>query len=162
MLLLDAFVGAFIAPETPIVYDRVAAVSRDFDRRPACRDRLALMLARVGWHGRQNRTAWAIVQRESNGRADVVSGGAYGLFQLQASVWAGTSIWPDDPLDAEDNARAARKLWKRSSWRPWGLNASGSDVDARDYGGWGSGLISAWIWQPYAEWRAAYPCEVAP
>lgn len=158
MLLLDAIVAAVIEPTYTVTYDRTAAVSRDYDR-PACRNALALLLARVGWHGRDNRTAWAVAMRESNGIASTPDGG---LFQLKASVWGGTRFWPTDVNDAESNARAAFRLWKRSSWRPWGLNASGTDVDARDYGGWGSDLISAWIWQPYAEWRAAYPCEVAP
>lgn len=158
MLLLDAIMAAAIVPETPIVYQRTAAVSRDYDR-PACRNALALLLARVGWHGRDNRTAWAVAMRESNGIASTPDGG---LFQLKASVWGGTRFWPADVNDAESNARAAYRLWKRSSWRPWGLNASGTDVDARDYGGWDDGTVWSWIWQPYAEWRASYPCEVAP
>lgn len=159
MLPLDILAG-FLVQDRPALptYDRAAAtVGRDYER--TCADPLALLLARVGWHGRHNRTAWAIVMRESNGIASTPDGG---LFQLKASVWQGTPYWPADVHDAESNARAAFRLWKRSSWRPWGLTPSGDGVDARDYGGWDSATQRAWIWQPYASYREAYPCEVAP
>ena len=149
--------GGFIAVDK---LPRVEHVSRSYVREaPPCRDWLAGLLARVGWHGRDNRTAWAIAMRESNGRPDVSSGG---LFQLKASVWASTDIWPVDINDPYQNAAAAHKLWQRAGWRPWGITATGDGIDARDYSGWDDSTQWAWIWEPYATWRAAYPCEVAP
>jgi hypothetical protein len=97
--------------------------------------------------------------RESNGRPDVGTGG---LFQLKAAVWASTDYWPADINDPAQNAAAAFKLYKSYGWRPWGITANGDGIDARDYGGWTQSTQYAWIWQPFARWRAAYPCEVTP
>ena len=156
MLLIDTAVGAFLAHDLP----RVDRVTRSYVREaPPCRDWLAGLLARAGWTGEDNRTAWAIVMRESNGRPDVGTGG---LFQLKASVWAGTDIWPSNINDATQNAAAAHKLWKRSGWRPWGITHNGNGIDSRDYSGWDAATQWAWIWEPYARYRAQYPCEVTP
>ena len=153
--MIEAWAG-FVTANIP----RVEQVSRSYVREaPPCRDWLAGLLADVGWHGRDNRTAWAIVMRESNGRPDVGSGG---LFQLKASVWAGTDIWPADITDPYQNAATAHKLWKRFGWRPWGITHSGNGIDSRDYSGWDAATQWAWIWEPYARWRAQYPCEVTP
>jgi hypothetical protein len=156
VLLIDTAVGAFLAHDLP----RVDRVTRSYVREaPPCRDWLAGLLARAGWTGEDNRTAWAIVMRESNGRPDVGTGG---LFQLKASVWAGTDIWPSNINDATQNAAAAHKLWKRSGWRPWGITHNGNGIDSRDYSGWDAATQWAWIWEPYARYRAQYPCEVTP
>lgn len=154
MLLIDTAVGAFLAHELP----RVPRVSRSYVREaPPCRDWLAGLLSRAGWQGRDNRTAWAIVMRESNGRPDIGTGG---LFQLKASVWAGTDIWPPNINDATQNAAAAHKLWKRAGWRPWGITHNGYGIDSRDYSGWDAATQWAWIWEPFAKYWDAYPCEV--
>jgi hypothetical protein len=156
VLLIDTAVGAFLAHDLP----RLPRVTRSYVREaPPCRDWLAGLLARAGWTGEDNRTAWAIVMRESNGRPDVGTGG---LFQLKASVWAGTDIWPSNINDATQNAAAAHKLWQRAGWRPWGITHNGHGIDSRDYGAWDAATQWAWIWKPYATWRAAYPCEVTP
>jgi len=156
VLLIDTAVGAFLAHDLP----RLDHVTRSYVREaPPCRDWLAGLLARAGWFGEDNRTAWSIVMRESNGRPDVGTGG---LFQLKASVWAGTDIWPADISNPHQNAAAAHKLWKRAGWRPWGITQSGNGIDARDYGAWDAATQWNWIWEPYARWRAAYPCEVTP
>lgn len=154
--MLEALGGYVTAAPPP----RVEHVSRSVVREaPPCRDWLAGLLADAGWHGRDNITAWSIVMRESNGKPGVGTGG---LFQLKASVWASTDIWPDNINDAAQNAAAARKLWQRAGWRPWGITASGDGIDARDYGSWSASTQWAWIWAPFAQWREAYPCEVAP
>lgn len=157
MLLMIEALGGYIAVD-PL--PRVDHVSRAYVREaPPCRDWLAGLLADAGWHGRDNVTAWSIVMRESNGRPEVGTGG---LFQLKASVWAGTDIWPADISDPQQNAAAAFKLWQRAGWRPWGITRSGNGIDARDYSGWDAATQWAWIWQPFAKWRAQYPCEVRP
>ena len=154
--MIEAWGGYITATPPP----RVQHVSRSVVREaPPCRDWLAGLLADVGWHGRDNVTAWSIVMRESNGQPGVGTGG---LFQLKAAVWAGTKYWPVDISDPYQNAAAARKLWQRAGWRPWGITASGDGIDARDYGGWSQSTQWAWIWQPFAQWRESYPCEVAP
>ena len=156
LLMIEALGGYIAADDLP----RLPRVTRSYVREaPPCRDWLAGLLARTGWHGRDNVTAWSIVMRESNGRPDVGTGG---LFQLKASVWAGTDIWPADISNPHQNAAAAYKLWKRVGWRPWGITHNGHGIDSRDYSGWDESTQWAWIWQPYATWRAAYPCEVAP
>ena len=154
--MLEAFGGVIAADDLP----RLPRVTRSFVREaPPCRDWLAGLLARAGWTGADNVTAWAIVMRESNGRPDVGTGG---LFQLKASVWAGTDIWPNDISNPHQNAAAAYKLWQRAGWRPWGITHNGNGIDSRDYSGWDAVTQWAWIWQPYAKWRESYPCEVAP
>ena len=154
--MLEALGGYVTASPPP----RVEHVSRSVVREaPPCRDWLAGLLADAGWRGRDLKTAWAIVMRESNGRPDVGTGG---LFQLKASVWAGTDIWPADISNPDQNAAAAFKLWKRSGWRPWGITQNGHGIDSRDYSGWDDSTQWAWIWEPYASWRAEYPCEVTP
>jgi hypothetical protein len=138
---------------------RVPRVSRAYVREaPPCRDWLAGLLADAGWHGRDNVTAWSIVMRESNARPDVGTGG---LFQLKAAVWASTDYWPADINDPRQNAAAAFELWTDHGWRPWGITANGDGIDARDYD-WDTASQYAWIWQPFAQWREAYPCEVTP
>lgn len=154
MLLVDTCIGAFIADDRP----RVEHVSRSVVREaPPCRDWLAGLLARAGWRGRDNVTAWSIVMRESNGRPEVANGG---LFQLKSAVWSDTEIWPDDINDPVQNVAAARELFDLYGWRPWGITRDGSGIDARDYSGWDSATRFAWIWQPFAQWREAYPCEI--
>ncbi len=157
MLPMIEALGGYIDAD---VLPRVPRVSRSYVREaPPCRDWLAGLLADAGWHGRDNITAWSIVMRESNGRPDVGTGG---LFQLKAAVWASTDYWPADINDPAQNAAAAFKLYKSYGWRPWGITANGDGIDARDYGGWTQSTQYAWIWQPFARWRAAYPCEVTP
>lgn len=151
MIPLDLLVGAVL--DAP----RVEHVARAEVR--ACADPLASMLADLGWTGRQNRVAWAVVMRESNGRADVVATGGYGLFQLQAEAWDHADWWDwDAVLDARANARMARLVYDDHGWRPWGLTDDGRAVDDRDYGGWSADQKWSWIWEPYQRWAKEYPC----
>ena len=123
--MIDICAGVFIAHELP----RVAHVSRSVVREaPPCRDWLAGLLSRAGWRGRDNVTAWSIVMRESNGDPNVGNGG---LFQLKSAVWSSTDIWPDDINDPAQNVAAARELFDRYGWRPWGITRDGSGIDAR-------------------------------
>lgn len=161
MLLLDVFAGYMIADRPPVTH-----VSRSVIREsPSCRDRLARLIAGAGWHGVDNRIAWAIAQRESNGQPQTVSQGAYGLMQLQASAHSDKSWWDwDTVLTARGNLRMARALFNSNGWRPWGIERVGSSwaVDARDYAGWDNSTIWSWIEEPFARYWASYPCEVAP
>jgi hypothetical protein len=121
----------------------------------ACR--LVHTLERAGFTGRDVRIGWAVVMRESGGQARQVTNGAdYGLFQINRPTHPGYSR--AQLLDGPTNARIARRIVAREGWRPWGLNRSGTGVDARDYEGiWSQWRIDNWIWTPYAYWRARFP-----
>jgi hypothetical protein len=126
---------------------------------PACDDPLARELSAAGWHGTDNRIAWAVVHRESNNRPTTTWGGAYGLFQLQAGVWSGASWWDwDTVLTREGNIRMAYTLWSETGWRPWGISDDGLSIDTTDYGMWSSSRHYAWIWEPYKRYWNMYPC----
>jgi hypothetical protein len=123
-----------------------------------CGDAIVKVIREAGWESkRDRRTAYAIAWRESNHRPGVIGSGSYGLFQFQASVWQGTRFWPSSPLNALSNAKAAHRLWRAASWRPWGISRDGTGVDARDYA-WSADRVQAWIWNPYmqgvARWKA--------
>lgn len=150
--------SSYVAPEFP----REEQVSRASERQfPACKDRTVNVIAKAGWKGEDIRIAFAIAQRESNGNQFAEGGGAYGLFQLQASVWASSKFWPTNPFNAEQNAAAAHAIWRELSWRPWGISANGSGMDVRDYSSWSSATQYAWILEPYLRYRNAFPqsCE---
>ena len=120
---------------------------------PICKDKMVAIIKEAGWKGRDVRIAWSVSWRESNHRPDVVSGGAYGLFQLQ-NVHAGASWWDwDTILEPKANARMAYRFFKDAGWQPWGLTRDGRGVDASSYGGWDDWQIANWIWLPY---QAAY------
>lgn len=124
-----------------------------------CRDTLAVELHDAGWTGEDNRIAWTIAQRESNGDPTVVSQGAYGLFQLQADVWSGASWWDwDTVLTVEGNISMAYELWQHSGWSPWGLADDGG-FDFSDYSMWSGDQIQSWIVEPYQYYYSQYPCE---
>ena len=116
-----------------------------------CRDRIVQAITDAGWKGRHVRVAYGVAWRESNLNPTTISpSDDWGLFQLNRPTWEGTPYWPADPLNARSNAKAAHKLWKVTSWRPWGLNSTGTGVDMRDYN-WSDWQISNWVWQPYVE-----------
>lgn len=153
MIPFDLVIHATIDP--PV---RVERATRSVVRE--CPDPLARLLADHGWTGMQNRVAWAVVMRESNGRPDVVAGGGYGLFQLQAEAWDDSAWWDwDSILDPEANARMARYVYDEHGWRPWGLTNDGTAVDDRDYGRWSDTQKREWIWEPFTSWYGKYPCR---
>lgn len=120
-----------------------------------CKDRIVQVVKDAGFKGRHVRIAYAVAWRESNHQPGESSYPDLGLFQINAPSWSGTKYWPRNPLDANDNARAAYRIWKDHSWRPWGLNSKGTGVDARDYN-WSSWQIANWIWNPYTVGLARY------
>jgi hypothetical protein len=167
MLPLDIFVTLLTHYDDNTQLREARTVSRDYVRElPACTNPLAQSIAAAGWHGVQNRIAWAIAQRESNGQPDAVSNsGGYGLMQLQAAAHAGNAWWDwSDVLTTNGNLRQARALWRVSGWQPWGIAQAGNGwrVDASAYSNWDSATIDAWIRAPFAKYWAAYPCRVAP
>lgn len=114
-------------------------------------------LRHAGFTGNDLHVAWAVVMRESGGDSrQVTNGRDFGLFQINRPTHP--QYRKSDLLRGIPNARIAYRIVQREGWRPWGLNRSGTAVDARDYAGiWSSDRISAWIWEPYAYWRDRYP-----
>lgn len=92
--------------------------------------KLSAILARNGWgpsNSDSNRRARAVVQRESNGDPKAKNpSGATGLFQMMTPLHCGhygipkpTSecvTWLEDP---DNNAKAARALFRVAGWQPW-------------------------------------------
>lgn len=113
-----------------------------------CKDPIIQVIRTAGWKGKQQRIAYAVAWRESNHQPGESTPPDLGLYQLNGPAWQGTKYWPADPLDAYSNAKAAHRLWRDYSWRPWGLNASGTGVDMRDYS-WSAWQIEHWVWRPY-------------
>jgi hypothetical protein len=149
----------------PIIDEsRVWRASRDFER-PACADMLANDLAARGWHGTDNRLMWSIVWRESRNDPTVSGNGGYGLTQIQASVWSSAPWWDwDTVLTRAGNLRMARALYNEHGYRAWGVKRVGDGwaIDSRDYAGWSSDQVQAWIKDPITLFWGMYPCEVAP
>lgn len=120
-----------------------------------CTDKVVQVIRDTGWKNNQQRIAYAVIWRESNGNPRTVSGSDMGLFQLNFPTWGATKYWPANPLDAHDNARAAYRIWKDKGWGPWGHNRDGS-VNTASYGMWSDAQIYAWITEPFARYSAQY------
>lgn len=140
MIPLSAAVMALALTVTPTAVPAKAA-------KP-CNDPIVKVIKDAGWKGRDVRIAYAVAWRESNHNPRESTYPDLGLFQLNAPSWSRTRYWPANPLDAHQNARAAQSIWRDYSWRPWGLNPTGTGVDARDYR-WSQWQITNWIWRPY-------------
>lgn len=116
--------------------------------KPICRDPIVKVIKDAGFKGAHVRIAYAVAWRESNHRPGESTYPDLGLFQLNKPSWGRTKYWPANPLNAQQNARAAHRIWRDHSWRPWGLNRNGTGVDTRDYN-WNSWRVTNWIWRPY-------------
>lgn len=119
-----------------------------------CKDPVVQVIKDAGWKGIHQRIAYAVAWRESNHTPSESTPPDLGLFQINL-VWSGTRYWPSSPLDAGSNAKAAYRIWKDHSWRPWALNPTGTGVDMRDYS-WSSWQIENWVWRPYVTGLARF------
>lgn len=133
-----------------------------------CKDKTAVMLWHAGFKGNKNRIAWAITWRESHhqnlGSDSPYFSGAYGIWQVQESAHAGKPWYSRDAmLNPERQSRIVFKYMSNRgrSWQPWGLNSSGTGIDASAYGGWSSSQQYAWIWAPYQQGLRLYPNKCA-
>jgi hypothetical protein len=146
---------------------RITKVDRsaEYGRIKKCGDWLTRLLSRTGFEGEDLREAWAIVMRESGGRADAVSvTNDLGLFQINTATWKGQA-WFDRKalLTKRYNATVAHTLSKGGdTWYSWGLDGHGRP-DARAYvnAGWSQERILGSIVMPYVQWYASYPCRPA-
>lgn len=152
-----------------------AIVSLDVDAAPVhgerptaplakrCDDRLALLLTRAGFRGQALRTAWAVVQRESNGQNLIpghpsYNGADVGIWQVNRPAWGGSRWWSEAAMG--DPARQSRIVYriltKRGTyWRPWGLTRDGR-LDATHYGSWSAWQHENWIMAPFRKYAAQF------
>lgn len=139
--------------------------SADYGRIKQCGDWLTRLLSRNGFEDENLREAWAIVMRESGGRADAVSvTNDLGLFQINTATWR-KQPWFDREmlLTKRYNATVAHTLSRGgTTWYSWGLDGHGRP-DARAYvkAGWSDERIVDSIVMPYVQWYAQYPCRPA-
>lgn len=151
LMMLACVIGAALVSSCAPAKAAPLPVGTTTKTTKPCKDPVIAAIRDAGWKGSQQRVAYAVSWRESNHRPTTVSASDdWGLFQLNRPTWQGTRYWPADPLDATSNAKAAHRLWKDTSWRPWGLNASGTGVDMRDYN-WSSWQVDNWVWAPYVK-----------
>lgn len=156
-------VDADAAP-APLPSATAARQAPEFD----CPNRLARILHGAGFRGQSLRTAWAVAMRESHGQSLDESSpwytGALGIWQIQTSAHSGKSWWSRSAMLNPE--RQSRIVFKRMSdrgrhWTPWGLNTTGTGIDASAYGGWSDWQIANWIWAGYQTGRSLYPNKCA-
>jgi hypothetical protein len=146
---------------------RITKVDRsaDYGHIKKCGDGLTKLLSKTGFQGENLREAWAIVMRESGGRADAISvSNDLGLFQINTATWQ-DQPWFDreELLKRKFNAKVGYLLSRGGeTWYSWGLDGHGRP-DARAYvkAGWTQERIVAKIVEPYVLWYSLYPCRPA-
>ncbi len=139
--------------------------SAEYGRIRMCGDWLTRLLSRSGFEGEDLREAWAIVMRESGGRASSVSDtGDLGLFQINTDTWQDEKWFDRDLLlRRRYNSRVAYALSRGGrTWYSWGLDGHGRpDPGAYTRSGWSDERIYDHIVLPYIAWYAQYPCRPA-
>lgn len=139
--------------------------SDEYGRIKRCGDWLTRLLSRSGYEGEDLREAWAIVMRESGGRADAVSPtGDLGLFQINTETWQDEDWFNRKQLLKRTyNSQIAYQLSRGGrTWYSWGLDGHGRpQADAYVKSGWSDERIESHIVVPYIQWYAQYPCRPA-
>ena len=144
---------------------RLTTVDRsdEYGRISKCGDWLTRLLSRSGYEGEDLREAWAIVMRESGGRADAVSAtGDLGLFQINTDTWKDEDWFNRKQLlKRKYNSQIAHQLSRGGrTWYSWGLDGHGRpQADAYVKSGWSAERIESHIVVPYIQWYAQYPCR---
>jgi hypothetical protein len=122
-------------------------------KRKECKNWLVRELRAVGFRGENLREAWAIVMRESGGRANAISNtGDYGMFQFNRAAWSGQDWWNTEKmLTKRYNAQIAYKISKGGkTWYPWDINGKGKHLGR---------YSSSGVYQKYVSWYNKYPCK---
>jgi hypothetical protein len=118
-----------------------------------CKNWLVKELKAVGFRGKNLREAWAIVMRESGGRADAISSTHdYGMFQLNYATWHSQYWWNENKLLTKKyNAQIAYKVSLGGrTWRAW-------DIDGR--GKWKNIWTPRSVYERYLHFYNKYPCK---
>lgn len=118
-----------------------------------CKNWLVQELYKAGFRGKNLREAWAIVMRESGGRADAISPTHdYGMFQFNYAAWHKQDWWNTKKLLTKQyNAKVAYNISDGGrTWRAWDIDGQGHHKN---------------IWTPrsvynkYVQWYKKYPCN---
>lgn len=131
----------------------VSFVKAEKLKRKICKNWLVRELRAVGFRGKNLREAWAIVMRESGGRANAISStGDYGMFQFNRSAWSGQDWWNTKKLLTKKyNAQIAYDISDGGrTWYPW-------DIDGR--GRHKGNYTSSSVYKKYVSWYNKYPCK---
>lgn len=166
LLIVNLFEGTGKAStEAPEGLNHVTLVSsavgpQTSSRAPQtpCADPVAVTLKRAGFTGRDLREAWAIVMRESGGRADLISNKVdHGLFQFNIDAHRNKYWWSTEMLLTPDyNARVAYLTSQGGKdWLMWGLTGDGK-TDARMYPMWDEDKIYRWITEPFQRYFSEF------
>jgi hypothetical protein len=118
-----------------------------------CKNWLVKELHKVGFRGKDLREAWAIVMRESGGKADAISStGDYGMFQFNYAAWHKQDWWNTDKLLTRSyNAKVAYKISQGGhTWYPWDIDGTG-----RHKGNY----TSSSVYGKFVSWYKKYPCK---
>lgn len=119
-----------------------------------CKNWLVRELERAGFKGKNLREAWAIVMRESGGRADAISStGDYGMFQFNRSAHHSQDWWNTQKLLTKSyNAKVAYRMSKGGKWwGPWDISGDGQTHLAQ--------YTPHSAFAKYKQWYNKYPCD---
>ena len=122
-------------------------------KKKECKNWLVRELRAVGFRGKNLREAWAIVMRESGGRADAISNtGDYGMFQFNRAAWSGQDWWDTKKLLTKRyNAQVAYRISRGGkTWYPWDIDGQGRHKGA---------YTSSGVYNKYKSWYDKYPCK---
>jgi len=166
LMVVHLFEGAGKASiEAPGALDDVVLVSvgvappeASKGHEKPCVDPVVSVLKHAGFTGRNLREAWAIVMRESGGRADLVSNNVdHGLFQFNIDAHHDKYWWSTELLlTAEYNARVAYFTSQGGKdWLMWGLTGEGR-TDARMYPMWDEDKVYRWITEPFERYFSQF------
>ena len=138
------------ALQKPIV-TKMADVEPKKERK--CKNWLVRELHHTGFRGKNLMEAWAIVMRESGGRADAISStGDYGMFQFNRAAWSGQDWWNSNKLLTRGyNAKVAYRISRGGkTWYPWDIDGKGHHKGA---------YTSDSTYKAYLKWYNKYPCK---
>lgn len=142
------------APITAEAIKPVVHVTKaEMPKKEKCKNWLVRELRAVGFRGKNLREAWAIVMRESGGRADAISStGDYGMFQFNRAAWSGQDWWNTNKLLTKRyNAQVAYRISQGGkTWYPWDIDGQG-----RHKGNY----TSSSVYNKYVSWYNKYPCK---
>lgn len=145
--------SAPIATEATQPVVSVVITKAEKPKKKECKNWLVRELRAVGFRGKNLREAWAIVMRESGGRADAISStGDYGMFQFNRAAWSGQDWWNTNKLLTKKyNAQVAYKISRGGkTWYPWDINGKGKHLERYSSDG---------VYQKYVSWYNKYPCK---
>ena len=138
---------------TEAIQPVVNIVKAEKPKKKECKNWLVRELRAVGFRGENLREAWAIVMRESGGRADAISStGDYGMFQFNKAANGGQDWWNTEKLLTKRyNAEVAYRISRGGkTWYPWDIDGKGNHLER---------YSPKSVYQKYVSWYNKYPCK---